>query len=119
MHQVAEPVSRRDRALSFMVQVFGEAWASRFHMRYRLSLAEPLVFCRVCGRHADSIQHLVGLAAECKGEPPVGSTYKARLKRIRDGRHPTNDTKRLMGAVPLPFGTIGSLEPSPPHAPSR
>ena len=68
-------------AMEWMSGRVGERWRERFRHTHRLSMAAPLVYYRRRARHCESIQHLVGLAGECKGDPPVGSTYKSRLNR--------------------------------------
>jgi len=87
---------------------FGEDWKSRFHRTHRLSLAQPLVYCRRCIRHCEELRHLVGLSRECLGD--AGGTkgnYPARAKSISQGVHPTTGTP-LGRAVPIPPGTKGA-----------
>ena len=93
------------RATAWMATQFGDDWRRSFHWTHRLSLAKPLVYCRRCVRHTESVQHLVGLARECTGDAPVASCYPSRRVKIERGLHPTARPEReLEGPVPLPPG---------------
>ena len=90
-----------DVGSTWMREHFGVEWRGRFHLSHRLALARPLVFCKICGLHCESVQHLVGLGRRCKGEPKDPSRKR---KIMRDGKHPVSGA-RLEGLVPLPLGT--------------
>ena len=92
-------------AQEWMCATFGGEWREKFHRSHRLSLAKPLVYCRLCGHHCESPQHLVKLRNQCDGEPKQGSMLATRLKRIMKGEFPGKGSRRLEAPVPLPFGT--------------
>ena len=91
-------------ATEWMQSVFGADWATKFHRSHWLSLAKPLVFCRLCGHHCETTQHLVALRKPCGGVPPTGDVYHSRKEKIERGRHPTKKDKTLERAIPLPPG---------------
>ena len=101
------------RAQQHMVRQFGDRWKGIFHQSHRLSLAAPLVFCRRCGHHGASAQHVVKLKLECL----ASEDSLKRLKSISQGRHPTNGS-RIAEAVPLPLGErttpVGGPSPGKP-----
>ena len=97
----AGDVSPIGRALEWMVARFGEDWRSKFHRTHRLSLAQPLVYCRRCARHCETLQHLVALRRECL---EAKGCYPSRLEAIERGRHPLSGAA-LGRSVPLPLGT--------------
>ena len=88
-------LSRREQAYDWVESAFGSGWTRLFHPTHRLSVAEPLVYCVVCGRCAGDRQHLQALAGHCYGPPGVGSTYLARLRWVGQGRHPINPAVQL------------------------
>ena len=90
-------------AVEWMQGTFGGDWKGRFHRTHRLSLARPLVYCRRCGHHCETRQHLAKLRSPCE-EPPKGSVYWSRLGKINRGLHPTSGA-RLQTSIPLPPGT--------------
>ena len=85
-----------------MVGTFGQQWRTMIHHTHRLSLADPLLYCRICGHHCESRQHLVGLKKPCDGT--ATGSYPARLRRIEGGSHPLRG-HALGRAVPLPPGS--------------
>ena len=100
-------------AIERMSGVFGACWRERFHHSHQLSLAAPLVYCRVCGHHCGSSQHLVELGSKCSGPPdPSLRGNVERLRRISSGWSPLTGGPRLERAVPLPAGTRGEERPS-------
>ena len=92
-------------AQGWMSTRFGTDWRERFHQSHRLSLAQPLVFCRRCGHHCADRQHLAKLRDLCGGDPATGSVYFSRLRSIGQGKHPTKKGEELRDPVPLPPGT--------------
>ena len=100
-------ISNTAAAVDWMGVTFGENWRELFDSTHRLSLARPLAFCRRCGAHCDTPQHVVKLGKGCDGEPRPGSNFFYRLRKIMEGKHPTSG-QALAGAVPLPFGTKSS-----------
>jgi len=92
--------TRIDVAVAWVKERFGAEWRGRFHCSHHLALARPLVFCTTCGLHCESVQHLVGLARRCKGEPKDPSR---RRKIMRDAKHPVSGA-RLGSQEPLPLG---------------
>ena len=92
-------------AVATMEARFGAEWKGDFHRLHHLSLADPLVYCRRCGHHCETRQHLIGLRSRCGGAPPKGSVYHSRLEKIAKGQHPTRKGRALAKAVPLPPGT--------------
>jgi len=89
-----------DVAIAWMRERFGAEWRERFHCTHHLALARPLVFCKICGLHCESVQHLVGLGRRCKGEPKDQSRKR---KIMRDAKHPVSGA-RLQSQEPLPLG---------------
>jgi len=86
--------------------VFGQQWRERFHRSHRLMYAAPLLYCRVCGHHCETGQHIAKLGEVCDGPPGTGSVYHSRLRSIAAGRHPTGG-HALNRAFPLPCGSRG------------
>ena len=105
-------LSRREQALDWMEAAFGSGWMRLFHPAHRLCVAEPLVYCDVCGRCAGDRQHLQALAGHCYGPPGVGSTYLARLRWVRQGRHPIKPEVQLR-LSPVPVLRGRALPPAP------
>ena len=100
-------------AIERMSGVFGACWRERFHHSHQLSLAAPLVYCRVCGHHCGSSQHLVELGSKCSGPPdPALRGNVGRLRRLSSGWSPQTGGPRLERAVPLPAGTKGVERPA-------
>ena len=92
-----------EAAAEWMSSVFGSEWRGKFHTSHRLSLARPLVYCKCCGYHTESSQHLVKLRDPCQGEPLDGSALCYRRRAILKGKHPTKG-KELAPPVPLMSG---------------
>ena len=84
----------------------GANWRSAVHSSHRLTLAEPLIFCRVCGGNASTKQRLYLLSRICAGPPSIGSTQATRLQRLLEGRHPVTKVE-LAHAATLPPGAKG------------
>ena len=104
-------------AIETMSCVFGMAWRERFHRSHQLSLAAPLVYCRVCGHYCGTSQHLTELGSMCSGPPnPAMRGNVERLRRLSSGWSPRTGGPRLERAVPLPAGTRGQERPRPPVA---
>ena len=99
-----EAIPRQQAAIIWVNQVMGPGWRELLHNSHELAVAEPLLFCRVCGHYAPGLRYLGHLKLRCDGPPLLGSTAQKRLKRLLDGReHP--ETRAELGApVSLPPG---------------
>ena len=102
------PTTPIQDAVAWVTVTFGVRWKSLFHYTHRLSLAQPLVYCRVCGQHCESPDRIRGLGKQCPGVPDGtnGGGYVTKCKRIAEGLHPRK-SRRLLPPAPLPMGTRG------------
>ena len=100
-------------AAAWLRSEFGAGWGNEFHHSHRLSLAVPLIFCRTCGHFVQSATYgrPGGLRAPCGGEPPPGSNYRLRLRRMDQGLLPMGDGAPLCPPVPLNSGRSRSRSP--------
>ena len=101
-----------DEAAAYMALTFGPEWRSAVHASHRPSLAEPVLYCRVCGKYSERAGSIRGLGERCQGDPTKhgdtrkerGGGYATKLRRLREGLHPVDD-RRVRAAAPLPLGT--------------
>ena len=93
------------QARAYAESAWGLNWQQLIHFTHRPSLARPVVYCRTCGRYAETVATVRDLGNTCRGDPPIGSAYRAKLRWLTDGRHPA--TRELLDSrpVPLPLGT--------------
>ena len=105
-------------AAAWLRSEFGAGWRNEFHHSHRLSLAVPLIFCRTCGHFVQSATYgrPGGLRAACGGEPPPGSNYRLRLRRMDQGLLPMGDGAPLCPPIPLNSGRSRSRSPGSPSA---
>ena len=97
-------ISVIDRAEAHLIVTYGAGWRNKVHRTHCLSLAEPVLYCRSCGRSSDVAGTLRGLRERCPGHDDSNATGKKRANRASSARHPRAPTQLLKDPVPVDAG---------------
>ena len=71
-------VTETDRAEAFLIVTFGAHWRNKVHRTHNLSLAEPVLYCRCCGRNSGAGGTLRGLRERCAVADQIGVAAEVR-----------------------------------------
>ena len=72
-------------ATALMGTRYGPCWRQKVHGSHRLSLAEPINFCRRCGAYCASYGGLRGLRAQCPGDADPTGPAGWRVRKLAAG----------------------------------
>ena len=97
-------ITEVDRAEAYLIVTFGAHWRNKVHRTHNLSLAEPVVFCRCCGRSSGSAGTLRGLQERCPEDAKDDATRRKRARRASNARHPRAPSQLLREPVPIDPG---------------
>ena len=79
----------------------GPTWGVSSH---ELQVAEPLLFCRVCGHYSPHSRYVGPLTELCTGPPAQRSSAQKRLKRLTESREHPETRAELGPVVSIPPG---------------
>ena len=109
-----ERLTRAEEANAWVCQALGADWSAHVGGKHHLMVAEPLLYCTICGRFASARRNLRGLLEMCKGKPKQYSTYEAHVRYLRKGTHPTSGER--LHERPVPARVFRRDAPNPLEA---
>ena len=100
----AQGIPLQQTAISWVTQVYGPGWRELLHSSHELQVAEPLLFCRVCGHYSPHSRYVGPLTELCTGPPAQRSSAQKRLKRLMESREHPETRAELGPVVSIPPG---------------
>ena len=82
-------------------RAFGEDWRERVMSTYRLSFADPVMFCHTCGRMTEERRYMHELGVPCV---PVYDRDRIVRWITVGGKHPHDSRRRVAPPIPIPPG---------------